>query len=452
MVALRQAWLSEPWGRSVRRLSGCRWRLVPLVLAACPIAAAWAQDAAARNPQAYATEVALLLDSGWGESFRSLEPAAAYYRRARQIAPSDPRAIYAYALVQIKHGRYTDALKLLDELQGLTPDDPAAWQARVWLRVLTRQYSAALVDLERFAAVIPPDPRSGGAEQPWLDAALYLGKMCAFLSGPLRDTVNQERLAEVRERIQAVMTGARQARFDEGYAAVDRQFTELWLKGEQTQEQAQQVEAQQKAEDAARLAAEQAAVATARSALEKQAADARARRDAELKRLEGQHAELAQTLADLEAQLAVYVTRIADLDVQILRLHDLADASEDPGLRLRYQLDADRLTRIRLDEQRRAAVVESQLVRQRAALASVLAQQRAVAAQFQAGLDRLVREAVLLGRNEKRIRNEQREAAQPATGNTGQVRAMQAQAMSLRTYLPFPLEEEKQRLLASFGP
>jgi hypothetical protein len=432
---------------------GSRYRLgrLWLCVASCLVpAVAAGQDSAARNPQAYATEVALLLDSGWGESFRSLEPAGAYYRRARQISPDDPRAIYAYVLVQIKHRRYTDALKLLDELQGLAPDDPAAWQARVWLRVLTRQYSAALVDLERFADIIPPEPRVGSLEQPWLDAAGYLGKMCAFLSGPLRDTVDQERLNQVRQRIQAVMVGARQARFDEGYAAVDRRFTELWLLGEQTQEQAQQIEAQQKAEDAARLAAEQAAIDTARTALEKQAADARARRDAELKRLESQQSELARTLAQLEAELAVYASRIGDLDVQILRLRDLADATEDPARRLRYQLDADRLTRLRLDEQRRAAVVESLVVRQRAALASVLAQQGAVAAQFQAELDRLNREAVALGRNQKRIRNEQREAAQPPTGNTAQVRAMQAQAVSLRTYLPFPLEEEKQRLLNSF--
>ena len=50
-----------------------------------------------------------LLEIGWGDSFRILEPAQEQFEKAKAAFPRDPRVPLALALVQIKHGKHAEA-------------------------------------------------------------------------------------------------------------------------------------------------------------------------------------------------------------------------------------------------------------------------------------------------------------------------------------------------------
>src|SRR5262245_12214396 len=90
-----------------------------------------AQERAARPGAAEAEAIAKLLEVGWGDSFRAIEPAREHFEQAKAAAPRDPRVPLAFALVHIKHNRPSDAAKLLDEALSLDRRHVAAREARL---------------------------------------------------------------------------------------------------------------------------------------------------------------------------------------------------------------------------------------------------------------------------------------------------------------------------------
>ena len=66
---------------------------------------------------------------------------------------------------------------------------------------------------------------------------------------------------------------------------------------------------------------------------------------------------------------------------------------------------------------------------------------------FGGEIDRANREFNTLTKQEKKADNIERIAKQPVTGTTSRVTSLNAQATALTTYQPFPLEQEKQRVL-----
>src|SRR5437764_14526657 len=77
-----------------------------------------------------------LLEIGWGDSFRALEPAQEQFDRAKAAAPSDPRVPLAFALVQINHGKHSGGAKLLDDVLALDRRHVPAREAETGLDVV----------------------------------------------------------------------------------------------------------------------------------------------------------------------------------------------------------------------------------------------------------------------------------------------------------------------------
>ena len=70
---------------------------------------------------------------------------------------------------------------------------------------------------------------------------------------------------------------------------------------------------------------------------------------------------------------------------------------------------------------------------------------------YQTTTGKLYKEKESLAAKEKFLERRKQEASKPATGSTGQVKALGQTAKALRTYVDFNLELEKQRLLDSFA-
>src|SRR5262245_40908876 len=95
-----------------------------------------------------------LLDIGWGDSFRSLEPAQEQFDRAKAASPQDPRVPLALALVQLKHGKHSEASRSLDEVLKLDGRHVPAREAKLWIDVLLKRYSTALVQIDELGALL----------------------------------------------------------------------------------------------------------------------------------------------------------------------------------------------------------------------------------------------------------------------------------------------------------
>src|SRR5947208_1240654 len=83
-----------------------------LLLGVLPAARIWADE------REFKTEITALLDQGWKPTPNEKTHAdlAEHYAAAKSALPGDPRAAYAYALVQFRQRRYHDAIKLLDQV------------------------------------------------------------------------------------------------------------------------------------------------------------------------------------------------------------------------------------------------------------------------------------------------------------------------------------------------
>jgi hypothetical protein len=140
---------------------------------------------------------------------------------------------------------------------------------------------------------------------------------------------------------------------------------------------------------------------------------------------------------------------MAGLQVEIARLLELAEFSEDPGEALRLRAAARRLSLAlgRYDVDLRAVNGElSGLAAQRVQLAG---QRQALLARERAETDRVERRIAELRSAERRVATQEKKANQPVAGNTAAVIALAAKARAFTTYESFPFEEERVRLLQS---
>lgn len=428
----------------------------------CPAFAAWALSVAAcclpplpapADEPAPAVQLrqslAELLEVGWGKSLGASALARQKYESARHLAPGDQRPAYALLLVEIKHRAYDRAA---ETARGITDADPrhlGAWQARVWLSMLTRKYPQALAEIEAFSPLLADAVAPGSDEQPYHEAARFLGCMFAYLAGPAEGAIPPARLDDARHRLLQRLAASRTESFEVAYRQLQTQYQDLRLALDETRFDAQAQQQAQQELDRQRLAAERDAVASEKAAVDQQAQQARAAAEAQL-------AALDEQLAPLDARLAAVNVRATQLQARVLQLtadvnYLLARAAEtdDPLERTALLASADRIgisLRLAEGELRLVQTEAAQLAAQRAAL---LDRRRRVIADYEAQGRRLGVDAARLRRTEDRIVRQQQDNLRPVNPNTPRVRSTSSTVTALTTYYPFPLEQEKLRLLAS---
>lgn len=394
-------------------------------------------------------ELVKMFEAGWGSTgpFRTAadQQAAAAFRAGGR----GPRLLYAVAVVHIKQGRYADAQKLIDEVLTADASHLPALRARVWLTAMLRNYGAAMVAAEKLAEKLPAEEgATSEAEDQNRALVQFLGRMYGFLGGPVAANVKIDDRKASERKIAVRLTEARRAAFEEARDGVLQKHLEL-------------LDARDAQTDAAKEAAEDAKAKTL-----EEIAEQREERAARLKELQARSDKLKGELKDelaqiakedrpLVAELAQLERRAASVNRELFRiqnqisgLQNLAENEDDPVRRQLILSDIDRLVLIgsRYDADlvainRLAAGVQSQ----RAGLAA-----RQQKAEFDTGsqLDRIQREANELAKREKRDgaiarRTERATPALPASAAS-----LRVTAAALATYDPFPLEQEKARILA----
>lgn len=386
-----------------------------------------------------------LLDTGWGKSVQSIKPAQELFEQAKQVAPADPRPAYAMALVYIKHRKYEDANKLLDESLARQKDYVPPREAKVWVLTITKRYSAALVEMDILSEHIAGEAaQNPDAVRPVVQ---QLGRTLGFLGGPAGQAVAPEALAEYRRKIESRLPDSIRGELEAARKAVDDQFTELFLAREQSKQDALTREAEIKAKEAERLAEQREAASGEKDRLQARAEQAREELDAELTTIDKQLAAQEKSLAQITAQALPIQQELVLIDRDISRLLSLAEGTDDAALKVRYQAEADRLALVGRRLQRELAALDAQAVGVRAEITAESNRRRAAVARYEALLKELQKQGADVKRLERRIAQDEKRVAQPPQGNSPEVRAAAAQALAFTTYVPFPLEEAKRRLL-----
>jgi hypothetical protein len=415
---------------------------------ACVAALVLVPCAARGDSKAAHPAIAKMLEVGWGTSSAARVAAEEQARVALAAGGRSPQALYAVAVVLIKQGRYADAQKLIDELLKAEASHLPALRARVWLSAVLKNYGGTMVAADDLAEAIG-DKESANKEE---EAALrehvaFLGRIYGFLGGPASAGVRLSDRKAAERKLAERLSEARLAVFEEARDAVLQKHVEL-------------TDATDAKTDAAKEAAEDAKAKT----LDEIAAQRQERTDRlkELKeRSDKLKGELKDELADIAKQDQPLVTELARLErraaavnrelfrvqAEVNALQNLLDVEKDAGRRQLYLSDLERLSLIgsRYDADLTAINRLAAGVQQQRAVLAV--RQRKAEADVGSQLDRINKESVEMAKREKRADAIERRTERSTPAVPASAVSLRATAAALATYDPFPLEEEKARIL-----
>ncbi len=398
-----------------------------------------------------ATAVAQFFETGWNPQTAREEPLTADFERIEQLAPGDRRIAYAFALIELKNRRYSQAARLLDDALSTDKDDLAARRAKVWLLMLTRKYPAALVEMELLAKSLPPPNAGGRDEDTYREMAAFLGRMFAFLEGPMSGAVVEHVLADSRDRVTARLNPQRRAIFDAANRELIRRFATLDLDRENRQDQAKASEQRDLDRVHDGIDRERRRLTDERKTLDARSDKLRADLKSDLAAIDAELQPLDARLARLETSANSLARSIRAAQAQIALLLFQADHSPDPNDQadLRSQAAQFEADAARNDADLRSVRAEASTVAGRRR--DLIADRHIVLDQNRSQFESINRRTAEIAVSDRHLATDLKRVPVDAMGNTSKVRALAAQASALTTYEAFPFDSERQRLLDSFS-
>jgi hypothetical protein len=398
-----------------------------------------------------ADDVAQFLEAGWNPVTARHEALAAEVDQLKQLAPGDGRIVYAFALVELKNRRYDEASRLLGEVLAVNKDDLSARRARVWLLMLTKRYSAALVEMELLAKSLPAGNGEGADEQNYRELVAFLGRMFAFLEGPMAGAVVDHVLTDARDHVTAQLNPQRRVVFDKANRALIRRFATLDLNREAKQDDAKTADQRNLDRVRGGIDRQRRQLADEQKTLNTQADKLRADLKTDLTAIDAELQPLDARSAQLTASATSLGRHGRALQAQIGLWLFQADHSPDPAEQADLRSQAAQM-------QGDLAAVYSDLRAVNAQRADIdgrrgtlIADRRTVLDQNRIRFASINRRTAEIAVTDRRLSTDLKTIPADATGNTAKVRALAAQATALTTYDDFPFDSERQRLLESFG-
>lgn len=403
-----------------------------------------------------------LFELGAEPSAKALHAVQNYYRRLPRSTRDDWRMRYAYSVILIQQKRLLDARPLVEQAAAARPDDLGLWQASVWVHLTLGDRTKALAELARFnrSMLGPESDRDAAAAQ---QAAEFCGKIFGFLSGPWHSRVHADELQKVRSELRDAFEPAEQAVFDRAEHDVLAKYDELRGEHASLSEQAHDAARKRFADARSALIQSQTSLDEKKQDLtDKDAARSAetkaklAELDGKLKKLEQQYEKIAEQMVPLELQREALTAQLAAIAV--------GDAAlmADPKLRkeLRINIDwglpgrgayntlermlAPIVAQLTVLGGKAAEVVDgiAELEAERQTLVSGRVQDAGKIALKKKELDK---QQVRLDRDSKRLKA-------PKGAGSVESRAAAARVRLLSTYLDFPFEREKERILRAIAP
>ena len=388
-----------------------------------------------------------LLDCGWDVSRDARQQADECIRQLPGAVEADARVQRAYLLVLLKQQRYADATKRAEEILGRDQQELLAWRAKIWLSLLTKKFTTGLIDIEKLSELVPVEKDLGNRAQEVHELAGFLGVLFGFLEGPAGTAVAPAQREVSQKKLLARLDAAGKEAFEAGRSQVKQQRAALLDQKDQATQGAERKADELREQLLQDAAAEREGVEQRRDSVTEEANRVQEEYQSQKRRLAEQEVPLTNDLTRLQSQAVVPQGELSRIRGDIARLEDLLRREKDPHQRERLRNDIDRLEihsrrhRSQLAElERAAAIVNARLVQ-------VQQEQMRVENEFGGRLGRAEGALMDLQRRESKADAAERNARK-LTGDKRRTGALATRAAALTTYAPFPLEEEKQKLLS----
>lgn len=389
-----------------------------------------------------------LFEVGWDASFSARAALDREYKGLSPVVQTEPRIQYAHALTLIKQGRQREAKEGVDALVKTYEGSITPLKTKIWLAVLTEQHGPAMADMEKISVLLSKQVKPGAERDEYVSAARTLGLLFGYLEGPCAGTVASTARAGHQKRIQQQLDGPLEDAFRDGhrdailaYLDLKRQYD---VKEEETKKESERVRVAEKK----RIESERVRLAEQRAQVKEDVARRRDELQSELDAIAAAESPLVQEQVAADRTRMAAFRELNDVldDLDFLE-HELAH-ERDPVIRARLLREIRRLERI--GDAYRIDVLEAE--RQIALVQSDIAGLRRRGAQMQSNmsdqLNRAEREVRNIDKREKVLDANEKKLDKPIL-DSRPLLPLQRKMDALATYAPFPLEEEKRRLLTS---
>lgn len=407
------------------------------------------------------SQVEQLLALATEPSAKNLQAVEGYYRSLPAASREDRMLQYAYAVALIRQRHLTESAKWIARLTDEQPQLLFLWRDRVWLALALGQKTAAMTEIEQLAAHAQAHQAVRHDSISDTETAEFLGAVCGFISGPWSHRVPEADVKKAEGQLRSIFDDDSRVAFDRSKAKLTEQYQEL-LEAHQ-----QRAQNELQAKTIERQAAEQAAGRTAKQLDAKQQAlkdkekkrtiDAKAKiddLDRQLKKLDDDRQALLVKMAPLEAHRAALVSQIVPAP-GYYGMVTANPALRTPALRNWNWARASMGVGGQRVIMRRLAPVVAKVTALEAEVAAL--NQRELELQFelqatdvkhQSDLGKLAVKKQALETDQKRVENDTRRLKAKRLGSSPRLRVEAAQLTNFRTYVPFPFEREKERLLS----
>ncbi len=454
------------------------------------IYAGWLAAAATPQEKSFEASVRELLDKPWTAGRPGLKLAELSVANASKANGDDPRLPFAYGLVLLKNYQYDEALKQFEASSKMaSPTYLPGARATVWLRCLRGDANSAMLG----AAALAKHMKELDAEK-LPDAArrefvAWLGRFMGFLEGPGKSRDVELQRDRIEAEIRATLGEADVAVYKLAKAEVLDSYAERLGTRDQTRDTVKKGQEKKAKDDLARIDDEKAKLAEDQQQMNRTAAQWDEWLRQQLTTYDSQLAalELEYNRVDAQARTLVFNLNAVNQEVEnLVALRNQAQAAEreaatpkspspanddsktggtnktakstpptttqSPGRSsFFYQSLIDQGSNERFLLQREYAVLDTQAATIKNRAATVVQNRQTAINRYQTASGKLHKENQSLTTRFKVLGRQQLEAVKPAKGNSPQVRAQTRDTASLKSYVDFSLDLERQRLLDSLA-
>lgn len=417
--------------------------LIVWLLLALASVLAQADEAALRR------QLADYLTACWGTDDAAKMQADAKFAELEKIAGVDPRAFYGHGLVMLYQRRYDDSAKAFDQVARVDEEHLPALKARVWISLLVKKYGDALTameDLAKAAGKLAVDADNKDAAE---EAARFLGSTYGFVDGPLAETAALASRKSTEDVILESLSDEQRVKFIDARQAVIEKFTDLTTERADSRETAIADEEAEKQKILADVDKRRAEMQTQADELQERRAKVEGELKEELAEIAKLDRPLLTQLTALQAQSAALQTGADNVAIDIQRLEGRLAGEKDPVRRDQLRRDIRRLGTLLRQYDVDLATASGALAGVQAERATLFARQKTAERDLGGQLKSIDRQAAGFAAEERKLAGIEKRAKKPSNGSTGKVNALGVTATALKTYEPFPIERERQRLLDS---
>jgi tetratricopeptide (TPR) repeat protein len=396
-----------------------------------------------------AAHVARLLDVGWGTTTSFRTAADAQSEALFSAAGRQPSALYAAALVQIKQRRYAEAARLIDEVLARDEDDLPAWRAKAWLATVLKNYEGAMIAADELAKLLPKDVAKTDEEDPVRHYVAFLGRIYGFLGGPAQASVSIDGRKDSEKTIAGRLSEHRQVIFEEARDSVLQKFVELSDAKITVKDKAKEQADAEREKTLAEIAEQRDVNKEKVKELEAKIDKFKKDHEKEIESVRKADSPLQSRLTTLSNQATSINTQLINIDSQIVLVQANLAASRDQNTRNFLFLELNRLSALEGSTQAELLSINRQAATVQQQRSSLVVRKQRADAELASKVAQVDDELNGIAKKERRADIAEKRASKAGPTTPQSALSLSAQASALITYDPFPLEQEKHRVLST---